>query len=68
MTSRLNRANQNAMPLNAQEVVAKPLHELPKQEKRKVTTELLRIQNLMNALDTMAPKHAGQDKADRPTI
>lgn len=65
MASRLNgTSNQQAVPSETEAVVAKPLHELPKQERRKITTELLRIHNLVNALEFDLHRDDQPDKAD----
>lgn len=64
MTSRVNEANSQFVPPVAEPAVAKSLSELPKQDKRMVTTELLRIHNLVNALDSKQANRSEKDKAD----
>lgn len=64
MASRLNGISHQATPAEAEAIVAKPLYELPKQERRKITTELLRIHNLVNAMDTDLLRDDQVDKAD----
>jgi hypothetical protein len=67
MTSRLNEASANYVP--EAQAVAKPLSDLPKTERRKVTSELLRIHNMVNALEQIADhKDSRKDKADLNTI
>ena len=46
--------------------VAKPLAELPKKEREKITSELLRIHNLVSTVaDNEAHKDKRTDKAER---
>jgi hypothetical protein len=46
--------------------VAKPLAELPKKDREKITSELLRIHNLVSKVaDAEAHKDKRADKADR---
>ncbi len=69
MTSRLNEVNSQFAPLGTEPAVAKSLSELPKQDKRQVTTELLRIHNLVNALDHDQHDWSEKDKADnKPAV
>ncbi len=68
MTSRLNEVNSQFAPPVAEPAVAKSLSELPKQDKRKVTTELLRIHNLVNALDSDLSDWSDKDKADNKPV
>lgn len=67
MSSRLNDASGNIAPYQAP--VAKPLSELPKQERRKVTSELMRIHNLVNALEANDFRDSDKDKSDnKPSL
>lgn len=50
--------------LTGQEVVVKSLSELPKTERRLITTELLRIHNLVNSAENDLRNLGGKDKAD----
>lgn len=62
MTSRLNATNQTRT--HSEPIVAKSLSELPKEDRRKITTELMRIHNLVNALENEFPRDTKSDKAD----
>jgi hypothetical protein len=64
MTNQVNGTNQ-AVPA-VQEAAAVPMNlsELPKTERRRITTELMRIHNLVNAAEHDLRKMDGKDKAD----
>jgi hypothetical protein len=61
MTNQLNGANEVA-PVS-QEVVVKSLSELPKTERRQITSELMRIHNLVNSAENDLRKMGEKDKA-----
>ena len=67
MTNQLNGTN-NSVPLNDEPVVVKSLNELPKSERRQITSELLRIHNLVNAAENDLRKMSGKDKAGKPSL
>jgi len=67
MTNQLNGTN-NSMPLNDDAVVVKSLSDLPKTERRQITSELLRIHNLVNAAENDLRKMGGKDKASKPSL
>jgi hypothetical protein len=63
MTNQLNGANE-AVPVS-EEVVVKSLSELPKTERRQITSELMRIHNLVNSAEHDLRKMGEKDKASK---
>ena len=57
--------NSNAKQVPAAVGVAKPLSELPKKQREKVTSELLRIHNLVSEVEEIGHKDKCADKSDR---
>jgi hypothetical protein len=69
MTNQLNGAAQHTVPMTQPDsVVVKNLSELPKSERRQITSELMRIHNLVNSTESDLRKMGGKDKADKPQI
>jgi hypothetical protein len=65
MTNQLNGINVSAAAaVTPDQVVVKNLSELPKSERRMITTELMRIHNLVNSAENDLRKMGGKDKAD----
>ena len=60
-----NTSSSGANP-GAAETVAKPLTQLTKKQREKVTSELLRIHNLVDSLGEPDARSTRADKADRP--
>lgn len=61
-----NSTSSTAKQASAADAIAKPLSELPKKQREKVTSELLRIHNLVaSAADDDAHKDKCADKSDR---
>lgn len=68
MANQLNGSVQHTPVTPSPEVVVKSLSELPKSERRQITSELMRIHNLVNATENDLRRMSGKDKADTPRI
>jgi hypothetical protein len=59
----VNSTSSNAGSATAADAIAKPLTELTQQQRKKVTSELARIHDLVSeVVDKMAPKHDAPNK------